>query len=227
MTVDPAASGMKPANDNNLITLEEAARLIPGADAETLKRRARQGASNDSELTAERLREVLSYNAETGIFTWLVSRGKARVGDVAGKHACNGYWRIKLYGKEYPAHRLAWLYVYGAFPDGPVDHINLDKIDNRIANLREATLAENQHNKSEQKNNTSGFKGVSRLSKNGRWRAEIMLNGKSKYLGSFRTAEEAADAYSNAAVNLHADFARDASGSLVANDNAATLRGAA
>jgi len=177
-------------------------------------------AANDNQpLTAESLRNVLSYSPETGEFIWLVNRGKVRAGTVAGKHACNGYWRIKLFGKDYPAHRLAWLYTYGEFPDGQVDHINLDKIDNRICNLRQASTAENQHNKTEQKNNTSGFKGVSRFARTGRWRAEIMINGTKRYLGSFGTAEAAAEAYAGAAREMHAAFARDSSGRLCTNDN--------
>ncbi len=177
---------------------------------------------NDGELTVELLRNVLSYNADTGKFRWLVSRGKRKAGDVAGKHACNGYWRIKLFGKEYPAHRLAWFFFYGEWPDGQVDHINLDKIDNRIVNLRQATVSENQHNKHHQNNNTSGFKGVSKFKRTGRWRSEIMVDGHKHYLGSFATAEEAADAYAGAAMRLHAEFARDSMGRLPANDNHGT-----
>lgn len=174
---------------------------------------------NGGELTVELLRSVLSYNADTGEFRWLVSRGNKKSGDVAGKHACNGYWRIKLFGKEYPAHRLAWFVFYGVWPDNQIDHINLDKIDNRIANLRQATVAENQRNKHHQSNNTSGFKGVSKFKRIGKWRSEIMVDGHKHYLGSFATAEEAADAYAEAATMLHAEFARDSTGRLVANDN--------
>lgn len=180
---------------------------------------SRTANDNDGELTVGLLRSVLSYNADTGEFRWLVSRGKRKAGDIAGKHACNGYWRIKLFGKEYPARRLAWFFFYVEWPDGQVDHINLDKVDNRIANLRQATVAENQHNKHHQSNNTSGFKGVSKLKRTGRWRSEIMVDGRKHYLGSFATAEEAADAYAVAATRLHAEFARDSTGRLSANDN--------
>lgn len=189
---------MKPANDNLPLP---------------------QRAANDNLVTSERLRSALSYDAETGHFTWLVRIGSVKAGQRAGKHAKNGYWRIRLDGVEYPAHRLAWFYVYGRWPDGQVDHINLDKIDNGISNLRPATNAENQRNRSEQSNNTSGFKGVSRFKKTGRWRAEIMIDGHKKYLGSFSTPEQAAVAYDSAAARLHGDFARNAIGRLAANDN--------
>jgi hypothetical protein len=97
-------------------------------------------------LTQGRLRELLSYDPETGAFTWLVSLGRrVRVGDVAGTF--NGrYWAITVNKRIYMAHRLAWLYVYGSFPKYELDHINGDKIDNRIVNLRDVTGQVNRQN---------------------------------------------------------------------------------
>lgn len=176
---------------------------------------------NDNHISHARLRAVLSYEPETGEFHWLVNKGNVKAGRLAGKRASNGYWRIKADGKDYPAHRLAWFYVNGRWPEGVIDHINRDPLDNRFCNLREASFAQNQYNRTEQRNNTSGFKGVSRFKKTGKWRAEIMLNGKSHYLGAYETAELASKAYDEAAISLHQSFARNAERMLAAaNDNA-------
>ena len=192
---------------------------MKAANDNRVTQRSSRMAANDNLISADRLRSLLHYDPETGVFTWLVNKSNVKAGSTAGKHAANGYWRIKLDGREYPAHRLAWLYMKGTWPSGVVDHINMNKIDNRFDNLREASFAQNQHNRTEQSNNTSGYKGVSRFKNTGRWRADIMLNGKSHYLGSFDTAEDAAIAYDMAASELHGSFARNADGLLVANDN--------
>ena len=115
-----------------------------------------------------------------------------------------GYIKINIYGKEYLAHRLAWLYVYGKLPESFLDHINEIRDDNRITNLRLATLQENYHNISKpQKNNKSGILGVCRANCGKKWRADICFNGKIKYLGVFNTAEQAYDAYLKAKRELH------------------------
>lgn len=164
---------------------------------------------NDQLISLDRVRSLLRFNPFTGQFFWRVSRGNTKAGDLAGKMSAKGYWVLNVDRREYKAHRLAWFYTYGYWPAGVVDHINLDKADNRIfANLRDATVAQNQHNRAEQVNNTSGYKGVSLIKKTGRWKAEIMLNGKSRYLGVYATAELAAGAYNEAALEMHGDFAR-------------------
>jgi hypothetical protein len=176
-------------------------------------------AANDNLIPHARLLEFIHYDSDTGVFTWRVRKGNIRAGTRAGIVAVNGYRRIKIDGREYPEARLAWFYVTGKWPDAVVDHASRDILDNSFANLREATLAENQHNRSKQSNNTSGRKGVSQFKRTGRWRAEIMRHGKSHYLGSYATADEASAAYDEAALDLHGLFARNASGPLADNDN--------
>jgi len=106
------------------------------------------------------------------------------------------------------AHRLAWLYVTGSWPDFEVDHVNLDGTDNRWANLRLATSSQNQRNRRLQSNNTSGYKGVHKLKNNGKFLAYIKVHGKQKRLGIFDTAEQAYEHYVAAAEELHGEFSR-------------------
>lgn len=160
--------------------------------------------SKEDKLTAERLRELLHYDPETGLFIRRVSRpgrwGKA--GTVAGHINPHGY-RVIWIGCNWMAHRLAWLYVHGAWPDGQLDHINQDKTDNRLENLRLVTHAENMQNRPCQRNNVSGFKGVAPCRKSGRWQALICSNNKQIHLGLFASPELAHAAYCAAAARLH------------------------
>lgn len=110
-------------------------------------------------------------------------------------------------GKEYLEHRLAWFYTLGVWPER-IDHVNGVKDDNRLSNLRECTIAENNQNRRRKKNNKSGHKGVSWHSYNKRWRSQITVQGKDTHLGYFLTKEEAADAYNDAALQHHGEFAR-------------------
>lgn len=159
------------------------------------------------DVTAERLREVLSYCPETGEFRWnWIGKFNRFVGKSAGCINGHGYRVILVDGRMYPAHRLAWLHVHGAFPAHQVDHINGNRSDNRIANLREATLVENVRNRLRQSNNKSGYKGVSL--KDGKWRACICLNGKNTEIGRYGSAIEAARAYDAAAIATYGRFAR-------------------
>jgi len=155
-------------------------------------------------LTQETLKEVLHYDCETGVFTWAINiyRKKTK-GKIAGTKDKEGYMQIMIKRKTYRAHRLAWLYVYGSFPSKEIDHINCIPSDNRIVNLREASREENQQNKKNaQKNNKSGFLGVS---KSGNvWRATIYLNGKRYSLGFFKSPELAHNAYIQAKRTMHA-----------------------
>lgn len=154
-------------------------------------------------LTAARLRELLHYFPETGVFTWKISRGLAVVGAEAGTKVSNGYIHICIDRHVIGAHRLAWLYVHGKWPKSNIDHINRNKVDNRIANLREATTSENGQNTLVNKRNTSGYKGVSWLSCRNRWRALITVNGKKHNLGLFKDPKDAYAAYCAAAQRLH------------------------
>lgn len=154
------------------------------------------------DVTAERLHELLDYDLLTGTFTWRVAhRGTAKAGAVAGSPGA-GYVCIRIDGRRYLAHRLAWLYVHGGWPDTQVDHINGDPTDNRLANLRMATPAQNQQNQRRARaDNKCGLLGVSLC--RGRWQAEIRLNGKGIYLGRFDTPKQAHDAYLAAKARLH------------------------
>lgn len=158
-------------------------------------------------LTQEELKSNLHYDSETGIFTRKISRHpKYKIGGIAGcLHNC-GYLRISINKKSYLAHRLAWLYMTGEFPLSGIDHINNDPLDNRFYNLREANKSENGQNRSKNKNNKSGFKGVCFDNNRGKWVAQIMANGKRKFLGYFETAELAAIKYEEFAIKLHGKF---------------------
>jgi hypothetical protein len=138
------------------------------------------------------LRSILDYDPDTGIFTWLVDKSnRIKVGDVAGSKHSNGYIQIMIDGKNYFGHRLAWLHVYGYFPENQIDHINRDPGDNRIANLREVSNQCNLRNTGNRKNNTSGVKGVYWHKLAGKWYARIKTNNKNKYLGYYEDFDEA------------------------------------
>lgn len=151
-------------------------------------------------LTQERLKTLVNYDAQTGVFTWNLSRRRCRSGDRTGCRMKNGYVCIRLDDILYTAHRLAWLYMTGAWPTAQVDHINNDRADNRFCNLREATNAQNAQNR-KRKDNKSGFPGVRK--ENNKWLAEIKLNYASRRLGLFDTPEQAYDAYLKAKHDLH------------------------
>jgi hypothetical protein len=163
-------------------------------------------------ITAEGLREVLSYSPENGEFTWIVGHGGTKSGAAGYTRPCRAdgsqYRVIGIGYKTYLAHRLAWLYVYGAWPAHEIDHADLDGLNNRIGNLREATRAENGCNRGINSNNKSGYKGVSWSKQRGKWQARIMLDYRTKFLGLFDTAESAHAAYVAAATELHGEFAR-------------------
>ena len=145
-----------------------------------------------NELTAEKLRELLHYEPETGIFTRKVgSASQVKAGDVAGSPNGRGYLQITVQSRLYRAHRLAWLYVYGSWPEDQIDHINRNRSDNRISNLREVSHKQNHQNKSKPSNNTSGHPGVCWNKRKSKWVAQITHNQKQIYLGCFNTVEEA------------------------------------
>ena len=155
-------------------------------------------------ITQEQLKELLHYNPNTGIFVWINGRTN---GKVAGYINLTRYIDIRIDGKAYKAHRLAWLYVHGKFPDNLIDHINGVKDDNRIINLRPATHAQNLHNQKINIKNTSGLKGVYWHNINNKWIAKITVDGVSKYLGSFMDKHEAHKCYCAAADKYHGEFA--------------------
>lgn len=156
-------------------------------------------------LTAARLRELLHYDPETGVFTWRVFRcGRAMPGAVAGRKS-GGYWCINIDGKTFKASRLAWLYVTGEYPTNVVDHRDTDRLNNRWANLRDIPQPHNlQNQRQAQSDNILGVLGVTRHAKNNKFQARITLNSKTRSLGYFHTAELAHAAYLEAKRRLHA-----------------------
>jgi hypothetical protein len=151
-------------------------------------------------LTAERVREVLEYDPNTGVFTWAVTlNNRGKKGTVAGCRT--GAIRqpnrivIGIDGRMYLAHRLAWLYIHGSWPAKQLDHVDGDEGNNRIANLREANNSENHQNlRRARRDNKSGFLGVSKRP-SGKWICRIVVAGASVHIGTFPTAEAAHAAY--------------------------------
>lgn len=147
-------------------------------------------------LSSDRLKQVLAYNPKTGGFKWRETKGRAKAGSFAGATDAYGYRVIRVDGVLYKAHRLAWLYVHGRWPDGILDHINRAPGDNRIRNLREVSQSENMHNA--KRTSKSGVPGVRWRGDRGRWTAQIRVGYKTYALGSFATKEEAIAARQNA-----------------------------
>lgn len=158
-------------------------------------------------ITVERLKELLDYSPDTGVFTWKTSRGGWPAGREAGCLQWDGYVRIGIDGSQYRAHQLAWLWMHGEWPNR-LDHKNRDRSDNRIDNLRKATQSNNLANTTLRHNNTSGFKGVSRVRATGKWIATIKVMGKSRYLGTYDAPQKAHEAYMAALSSAHGEFAR-------------------
>lgn len=151
--------------------------------------------NKDSRLTAARLRYVLDYNSETGVFVWRLAIGRrAKVGATAGGKSNTGYWRVKVDGVFYSAHRLAWLHVYGEWPAHEIDHVNGIRDDNRLSNLRDVTKSVNQQNRHKSNNGSAtGFLGVTPY--HGRYMAQIWVSGKYRFIGYFDSPENAHAAY--------------------------------
>ena len=146
-------------------------------------------------ITPDQIKQLLAYDASTGEFVWrprAVWRNN-RAGRRAGAISKNGYVRINIQRKSYLAHRLAWAYVYGEWPTHWLDHINRDRADNRIANLREASTIANAQTTPRYSNNKSGCKGVYARSW-GKWEAYITVAKKRIYLGVYETFDAAKDA---------------------------------
>lgn len=146
-------------------------------------------------LTLERLKEILSYAPETGLFTRLCwVGGNARKDTIAGVEHDGRYIRISIDGKPYYAHRLAWLYMTGEWPEDDIDHKDLNGFNNRWINLREATRTQNSGNVHKRCTNTSGIKGIWWNKYHQKWTAEIMINQKKIHIGHFVVFEDAVKA---------------------------------
>lgn len=181
-----------------------------GHDGADLARRLgvdRHVVSSQRMLSAERLRQVLEYDAVDGTFYRLLYRSKPCRRPIAGTNS-HGYRTIFIDGRAYPAHRLAFLWVTGRWPTHEIDHVNGIRSDNRFANLREATDAENSRNQRVRSDNSSGIKGVCWIARRHCWGAHIRVDGKLRFLGHFDEKSAAAEAYQAAAHRFHGDFAR-------------------
>lgn len=165
----------------------------------------------------EYIRQRLDYDPETGVFTWRVKEVRCKQDrgfntTKAGRRAgttdpSRGYRFITIRPIHYYEHRLAWAYVCGEWPD-LVDHINGDCGDNRIANLRAASVSQNGFNRGAARTNKVGLKGVSQCPMTGRWLAKICSYGDRRFLGRYDSPAEAHQAYASAAAKLHGEFAR-------------------
>jgi len=155
-------------------------------------------------LTQKHLKSLLTYDAETGEFRWRIKRSnRALKGSIAGCADKYGYIVIRIDNTLYKAHRLAWLYEYGAFPSKNIDHINQNPGDNRIANLREVDQHENNQNRRVQRSSRSGVTGVSWNTAHGRWQSRIWVRGQCIGLGMHETKEAAIVARANAERRLY------------------------
>jgi len=148
------------------------------------------------------MQELLRYDEKTGEFWWTNNAAKKVAGKIANAKDKHGYICLKVNGKMYKAHRLAWYFVYGSFPEKNIDHINGNKSDNRICNLRMASLTLNMQNIRKAKSNSST--GLLGISKNGSgWRAEIRIDGKKRNLGTYKNKETAHSIYVEAKRKFH------------------------
>jgi len=159
------------------------------------------------ELTQQILNDLFEYR--DGLLFWKVDR---RGNKLQGKQASrlkksNGYHEVTISKKKYYAHRVIFMMFHGRWPE-QIDHIDGDRSNNVLSNLREANNAQNNRNTKLRSTNTSGFKGVFYNKRNHNYNASITVNYKSIHLGCFPTAQDAHEAYKKAALELHGDFAR-------------------
>jgi len=154
----------------------------------------------------------LDYDPDTGVFTWGAGAPKIVRGKPAGGLGRQGYMRIKIKGKKYALHRLAWLWYTGTFPPEDLDHINGVKADNRLLNLRAVTTQENMRNVAKWRNNSSGVTGVQWNKAHAAWHVRIGVGGKYKHLGYFKDFNEAVAVRKEAEVHYgyHENHGRDA-----------------
>lgn len=170
-------------------------------------------------VTQEELREIFDYNEDTGVFTRKVRTAKCnQIGDTVGCINNRGYCVIRYNTRLYQAHRLAWLYVYGEIPtDKQIDHVDTDRSNNKITNLRLCTNAQNLKNTPAHKDNTSGFKGVSYVKATGKWKAQIQnpMTGKFEQTYGFLSPQEASEFYKAKAQMYHGEFYNNITGTSI------------
>jgi len=159
-------------------------------------------------LTQAELKSILDYNPDTGIFTRTKTIcNRAKQGDIVGSRNDSGYLFVRIATHSYRLHRIAVLFMTGAFPKDYIDHINHIKDDNRWDNLRECTKTQNGVNRGKNKNNTSGYKGVSWMKLKDKFRADIKYKGRQLCLGHYDCRHDAASAYNIKATELFGEFA--------------------
>ena len=155
-------------------------------------------------VTHKEIRDLFEYDADNGVFIRFVGIPGASAGIVKGCIRPDGYDQISVNRKRELTHRLVWLWVHGYLPE-QIDHIDGNRLNNRVSNLREATTSQNHGNIGISSTNTSGYKGVRLRGK--RWSAAIKKNGKFRYIGTFDTPEEAYSAYCTVAKEVFGEFA--------------------
>jgi hypothetical protein len=165
-------------------------------------------------ITQARLKELLHYNPSTGVFTRTIRRGPYRAGSICGhafKHRNTHYRVIGIDGGNYKAHRLAWLYVYGKFPDDQIDHKDGNGLNNSLSNLRDVSNSENQKNARLRLNNTSGVAGVSFYKPDNKWLVRINTDSGRKFLGYYIDIKDAISARKAAEVEYgyHSNHGRE------------------
>jgi len=160
------------------------------------------------------LRQVLDYKAETGELFWKERQTSSNswnsrfAGKKAGSIHIKGYISLAINGRAYLAHRIIWAIFYGKEPEGQIDHTDMDMQNNRIDNLREATASQNRWNEKARSNNKLGIKGVHYNARENKFIAELKVNYKRIVHSSHKTIEEAQNAYAEAALRHHGEFAR-------------------
>jgi hypothetical protein len=160
-------------------------------------------------LTQLKVKEVLDYNPATGVFTWKKPVAKrVKVGDKAGTLRKDGYIGLTIAGKRFLAHRIAYLFMKGCFPDEEIDHKDTNKANNQWDNLRPADDTQNQGNVNLRSDNKSGCRGVHWNKRLGKWVVSIHMNGARKHIGCFHNIDEATDAYRQYAKDYFGEFAR-------------------
>jgi len=163
---------------------------------------------DEKKLTLERVRSLLAYDPKTGAFSWRVNVVNVKAGSPAGSKTALKYLLVRIDKCQIYAHRLAWFYVYGVWPEQQVDHINGVRDDNSIGNLRLASQSQNSCNGVLRSTNTSGYRGVSWNKEKKKWVARIVKDKKQHVLGYFASKEEAYYAYLKAARELHGEFSQ-------------------
>lgn len=156
----------------------------------------------NQDLTYERVAEVFRCDAETGVLERKLKSGRWRACGGKPNHS-SGYSHLKIDGKNYLAHRLIWLLTHGEWPENEIDHVDRDRMNNKIENLRDATRTENSHNCTMNKNNSIGYPGVSFHKQHKKYRARIKVNYKNIFFGCVEIAEEAFTAYMLAKIEHH------------------------